>query len=537
MPEYSAGTLVAGSALASLGAKAASAKVGTTRAASASTDTLLIAYPGDIPTLNPGFAQQPTSQEPIRAIYSSLVDFGTKKGPKGLPVSNANVLKPLLAESYTVSKDGKTYTFHLRKGLLSQAGNELTTADVVWSFNNMFHGGGAGAFLLGTGAVTAPVTKALTVLDKYTFQVHAAQPTPLTLQVLYIWIESIMDSKTIKTHASASDPYPNTWLQTNSAGYGPYYVQNYTHGQAMTLVAKSNYPVGEPKLTTVVLQIINSASDRAAAIQQGAVDIAENLTYKDADGLKNAPGVTLISQPFSNYAYIGFNLTQKPLDDPRVRQALNYAMPVDEIIKTVYLGQADAATGYVPRSFPGASTYYPYHYNPAKAKALLKAAGVTNLSFPLPFGSDVPNLSEIAVIVQSAWKEIGVNITLKPLTASAYAGLLPPNKVTTPLWLETTFSVVPDSYYTLGLFFGSKGFHNFGKFVSPALDQALAAGAYEHDQAKRLSIIEKAQKPFVDAAPWAVACLPYFQIALRDNVKGFALYADGLTRYEQLSKV
>lgn len=508
----------------------------STRAAGAGSakDSLLVAYATDPAELDPALAFNPQSQEIIQNCYKSLIDFGTQTGPGSVPRENVGLIKPVLAENYTVSPDGKTYTFHLRHGVRSQAGHELTTDDVSWSFDWMFNSGGAGTFLLSTGAVYPPVAKAIKILDKYTFQLLATEPTPVTLEVMQIWIESIVDSKSIIPHTSKADPYAAHWLKNHCAGYGAYYLKSYTPGQEIVLAA--NTPSWNPPIKTVTLKIVPSPSDRAALMQSGAVDIAQNLLPSDAAHLTGANGVNMVSTPFSNVQYVGFNCKLKPTDDPRVRQALTYATPVEEIKKVVYYGAATVPTSYEPTVYPGAGTYWPYTYNPAKAKLLLKAAGYgSGFSLELPWDTGIPTHQSTALILQNAWKDVGVHLSLKPLSSSAYAALLPPNNLTVNLYLEADFSVVPDPYYTLGLFFGTKGFHNFGHFSDPVLDAALAKGQFIKDQQERLQIIVDAQRSLVDNAPWVMCAYPDWQIALSNQVHGYSLHWDGLTRYDQLT--
>jgi peptide/nickel transport system substrate-binding protein len=498
------------------------------------TDSMTVAYATDPAELDPALAFNPQSQEIIQNCYKSLIDFGTQAGPAGVPREDVALVRPVLAQSYTVSPDGKTYTFHLRRGVRSQAGHELTTADVTWSFDWMFNSGGAGAFLLSTGGVYPPVPAAVKILDKYTFELTARDPTPVTLEVMQIWIESILDSQTIIPHTSKADPFASHWLKDNCAGYGAYYLKSYIPGQEIVLAA--NTPSWNPPIKTVTLKIVPSPSDRAALMQSGAVDMAQNLLPSDASHLKGASGVNMVSLPFSNVQYVGFNCTAAPTNNVKVRQALTYATPVEEIIKVVYYGAATAPTSYEPSVYPGASTYWPYSYNPAKAKQLLSEAGYPHgFTLDLPFDTGIPTHQPTALILQSAWKEVGVTINLNPLSSSAYAALLPPNKLSTNLYLEADFSVVPDPYYTLGLFFGTKGFHNFGHFSDPGLDAALASGQFVKDQTERLQIITAAQKSLVDGAPWVMCAYPDWQIALSDRVKGYSLHWDGLTRYDQLT--
>jgi peptide/nickel transport system substrate-binding protein len=517
-----------------LAACSSSSATSTSTTSSGPKDTMTVAYATDPAELDPALAFNPQSQEIIQNCYKSLIDFGTQPGPGGVPREDVNTITPVLAQSYTVSPDGKTYTFQLRQGVHSQDGHELTTADVQWSFDWMFNSGGAGTFLLSTGAVYPPVSHAMKILDKYSFELTATEPTPVTLEVMQIWIESIVDSQSIIPHTSSADPYAAHWLKNHCAGYGAYYLKSYVPGQQIVLAA--NTPSWNPPIKTVTLQIIPSPSDRAALMESGAVDIAQNLLPSDANRLTGASGVNMVSLPFSNVQYVGFNCRLKPTDNVMVRQALTYATPVEEIKKVVYYGAATIPTSYEPSVYPGASTYWPYSYNPAKAMQLLKAAGYPNgFTLELPWDTGIPTHQQTALILQSAWKEVGVTLNLQPLSSSAYAALLPPNTLTTNLFLEADFSVVPDPYYTLGLFFSTKGFHNFGHFSDPTLDAALAQGQFIKDQQQRLAIITQAQTSLVDGAPWVMCAYPDWQIALSSRVQGYSLHWDGLTRYDQLT--
>lgn len=513
---------------------------GSTQASAGGTgakDTLTIAYQGDPGTLQPQFVQTPQEQEVVINTYDTVVDYPSgEKTYKGQSYRMADYSKPEpgLVQKIARSADGKTYTITIRPNLVFPSGRKLTMADVSASFDAMFNAAGVGAFLLSQGGVTH--RSQISTLDARRFRIAASHATPITLAVFGIWALTFYDATALKHHATKSDPYANNWLAQNVDGYGSYTIQRHEPGVEMVLQANPKYFRGVPKIKTVTLKIIPSPQERASLLQEGSVDMATYLDPQDASRLKSESNLNILSIPFINTAYVGFNLKMKPFDNPMVRQALSYATPYDQIINGVYYKDARPVKSVVTEGFPG--TYngsWPYTYDVDKAKSLLAKAGVKSLSFNLTYDESFTTHQSIGTILASAWGQVGVKVNLTQVSEAQFSALFDPNKRDTPIWIDETFSVIPDPYYQLGLYFSDAGFHNWGHYHNAALESAIAQGQFLTNSKQRLSLIERAQGPMIADPPWIFLAQLNQIVPTTKAVTGYTLYYDGLTRYRLLS--
>jgi peptide/nickel transport system substrate-binding protein len=534
-----AGAAAMGGVLAACGgsSSAANSSGASSGGSSGSKDTLTIAYQGDPGTLQPQFVQTPQEQEIVINTYDTVVDYPSgAKTYKGQSYLQADYSRPEpgLVQKIDRSADGKTYTITIRDGLVFPSGRAMTMLDVMTSFDAMFKAAGVGAFLLSQGGVTK--RSQITTLDSKRFKIEASVATPITLAVFGIWALTFYDAQALKKHATSSDPYANNWLTNNVDGYGAYTIQQHEPGVQMVLQANPKYFRGQPKIKTVTLKIIPSPQERASLLEEGTVDMATYLAPRDAAQLKSNPSLNVLSVPFINRPYVGFNVKQKPFDNKLIRQALSYATPYDQIISSVYYGEARRATSVVALGFPGQfNGTWPYNYDLQKAKSLLSQASASNLSFDVTYNESFTTHEAIATILASSWSQIGVTANLTKVSAAQFASLFDPTKRNTPVWIEETFSVIPDPYYELGLFFSDAGFHNWGHYHNAALESAIAHGQFLSNTKERLSLIEQAQSSMVADPPWIFLAQLNQLVPTRKSVTGYTLYYDGLTRYRLLS--
>ena len=230
--------------------------------------------------------------------------------------------------------------------------------------------------------------------------------------------EAPLDSKVLEANKTSSDPWSKEYAAAHDQGSGPYYVASWTRGVEMDLCANPDYKNGHPYFQRVVLKVVPSDANRVLLLQQGAVDIAENLSLDDLAGLQNASGVQVISEPTRDQMDLGFNNKMAPFDNPLVRQALAYASPYEQIVQSIYNGQAQISKGPIPvggQYFDDSS--YPYTFDIAKAKQLLSQAGLASgFDFTVSVQSGDTQVANFAVLLQSTYKQIGVNMQIQQQT-------------------------------------------------------------------------------------------------------------------------
>lgn len=323
-----------------------------------------------------------------------------------------------LAEGYDVSDDGLTYTFHLHKGVVSQAGNPLTADDVLWSFERKFNTPNITPYLL-IPSITEP-EKQITKVDDHTVQIklkEAGHGFPM-LAVISKLAGHIYDSKLLKEHATKDDPYALEYSNTESMGnfgFGPYKITSYEDGNQIVFESNPDYVKGEPELKKIVMRVVPEAGNRAALLKGGDVDVAVQLLPADIADMGSDDNILTFDTATNNFTWLLMNATSDVFTEQPVREAVFKAIPYDQIIETVYHGAGKPAKGWMDPNAPGynGEGIPDQVYDPEGAKALLEEAGVSlPVSFSIMCSSAVPDLQEVAVQMQSFGKDAGFDISI-----------------------------------------------------------------------------------------------------------------------------
>jgi peptide/nickel transport system substrate-binding protein len=327
----------------------------------------------------------------------------------------------VLAESYDVSEDGLTYTFHLRQGVMSPAGNELTADDVLWSYERKWNSTSI-APLISLPAITDPATQ-LKKVDQYTVTwtvAEAGHAFPLLAVISKISGE-IYDSTLLKSKATADDPYAVDWSNTNtegSYGFGPYVLDSYEDGVQIVYKASATYALGEPAIKTITQKVVADAGNRASLLKNGDVDVAVQLLPADVDAMSSVGDLTTYDVATNNFTWIFLQTDTPPFDDKLVRQALFKAVPYQQIMDVVYHGKAKPVVGLLDPAAPEhvSTGLLEQEYDPEGAKALLAQAGVTGpVSYTISCSSAVPDMQEVAVQIQSFGQDAGFDVKIEVL--------------------------------------------------------------------------------------------------------------------------
>ena len=374
-----------------------------------------------------GFTNGTDNQEVTNSIHAQLIrkPYIAEEGAN-VQVQDLYHFEPFLAQSYDVSPDGKVFTFHLRQGLKSQQGNELTSDDVVWSFKRKFSskGGGMPGYY---APMLTDIDKQVVAVDKYTVTFTIDQPGYgfTLLGNLAENIGSIYDSTYLRQHATADDPYAIQWgvssMMNGNSGFGPYMLQSVTPNQEIVMTANPNYVFGPLPITTMIRRVVPDAATRANMLVRGDADVALDLRPSDQADLASDEDVFTPTASSNLYHSITLNTKQAPFDNRTVRQALAYAVPYDQIVKDVYHGRAYAYQHLLDDKQPyyDESTLPKYTYDPAKAKALLAQAGITTpVSFTLTVSNASPSVQDSAVVLASAAKDAGFDVKINQVPAA-----------------------------------------------------------------------------------------------------------------------
>lgn len=507
--------------------------------------TLVIASPSTPQGLDNEYDVSLGTVDVLGALYDNLVEYEKIPDPDVPGVMREDTavhpdrvgglaLSGKLAESWSISPDGKKVTFVLRKGVKSNWGNTLSAEDVKWSWDRKFALAAQGSFytsVIGLGSADAVKVEAP---DTVSFTLQG--PTPLALKIHTILGNPIYDSTKLKEVGGAADPWGTAFLKNDSAGFGPYRVKQIVRGQQAVFEARSDYWGKAPYMKTVVVREIPNSASRLSLLQGGAVDIAQFLQPREYMSIKNAPNVTFDAIDASYMLWMVLNAKIPPFDNPKVRQAINYAIPRDEILNTVFYGLASKQTAPIPKIYPMAETgFFQYDYNLEKAKQLLAEAGFPNgFDTTVSFDAGNPVQEPIATIIQSSLRKIGVKVQLEKLPAGVFYENV--TKRQKPIIFYQDAPWAPDPGYATYLFFSEKSFPNYSNYANPKVTQLIESGMQTMDDAKRGEIYREVQKTIMDEAPWGFVAYPKYVLARKKNITGFTYYTSNNLRFQEFSR-
>ncbi len=451
-------------------------------------------------------AQAPTSFDPdgpasnlianldaIENTYAGLVAIGTKPNPLkhggGGQFIDPTKFVPALATSW--KRSGDTWTFHLRKGVKAANGDPFTAADVVYAYKRSLALKATGAFLW-TVFIKA---KSVTAKGAHTVQITTNGPAPMLMDTLALAGQVYpIDAKAATAHQTAKDPNASTWLTSHSAGFGPFTLTSFSAGQSAVFTANRHFYGTEPTKSVKMISVPDAAT-RYSSLQSGAVDVALNLTPQQVTKAQHSSKLHVYSFQGNSNASVYLNLDVPELQSPLVRQALWYATPSQQIIKSVYAGHGFLFKSLVPPDVPGyTDKYYTYEYNLAKAKALLSQAGEgSGFSTTLYYATNDAPLGSIAQILQASWSQIGVNLTLQ---AEPQATLVTQSfgQKNLPAYLLDTASQIFPIGTEFGALYSSAGFSNTTHYVNAAFDKAFNASNLTWSGKKIVSLTDTMQK-------------------------------------------
>jgi len=441
--------------------------------------------------------------------------------------------EPGIMDSCESSADGKTMTYHIHPGVISAAGNEFTADDVIWRIDRERK----------RPIIYALISKLFNLdkakfekVDKYTVKITNDTPAPLTCPGLTNFYYPWPDAKAIEAQSNKDDPMGDNWIATHGGGFGAYSVTEWTPGKRAVMEANPKFFRGAPKIKKIIWQVVPESSGRLALLEQGKVDIAEELSPDEVLALKDSNVARGVAIRGNRQMWLILNNKTKPFDDPRVRQAINYSIPRDEIVKNVYHGMAKAWSGVISDVTPGYANAKPYDFDPNKAKQLLADAGYADgFETDLVFSAGVPEMENLAVILQSSLAKLNVKLNLKKLPVAAHADTVMSHKSTMALWIDSP--IQPDANYVIGLMYssGPLALVNYSNYSDPQVDKMLEEGAIITDPQKRIDFHKGLQQHLQEGAAFGWSVEPYYRIGLSKKLEGFHWYTTQYYEVYQMS--
>jgi len=459
-------------------------------------------------------------------IYDRLVRFGVKTLSDGSMAYDSTKIEPEVAESWTVSADGKSLTFKISPKAKFWDGTQVTAQDVKWSFDRAVSLGGFPAVQMKAGSMKKP--DQFVVVDDMTFRIDLPKPSKLTLPDLAVPIPFIINSKVAKANATKKDPWATEYLHKTAAGSGAFKIARWDPGQQFVYERNENWALGpKPGVKRVIVREIPSAATRRALTERGDADLYMNVSAKDAKEFMEAGKVSVSGAPIDNCLNVlALNLKHKPFDNVKVRQAIAYALPYEDIISVAAYGRAKPMFGGKEKT-PSSIDWpqpFPYDTNLKKAKALLSEAGFANgFETTISYNLGLADWQEpTALLIQESLGKIGIKVVLDKIagaswrTAALVEKRLPMHLENFGGWLN-----YPDYYffwaYKYGHLFNSSNYKNdeIEKLVDETLNMETTEAKYVENVKRMITIA-------FDEVPRIPLYQPYLDSAMQKNVTGYA---------------
>ena len=529
------------SGLAAAGALAPAPAIWSAAKADARAETLLIVSEGGPNNLDiHGVGTNVPGYEVSWNCYDRLISHEMKSGPGGVPYYDRDKFKGELADDMNLGD--MSVTFKLKKNAKFHDGTQVAAKDVKWSLDRAVSVGGFPTFQMSAGSLTKP--EQFVVVDDSTVRVDFARKDRLTIPDLAVIVPCVVNSELVKKNASEKDPWGLEYTKQQTAGSGAYKVTKWTAGTEVMMERNDAWVGGPlPKIKRVIWRMVPQAGNRRALLERGDADISYELPFKDFQEMKASGKLDVVSLPFSNgIQYVGMNVTKPPFDNPKVRQAVAYAMPYQKIMDAVLFGLANpmfgaAADKPTEVAWPQPTKYFT---DMAKAKALLTEAGYadgfeTTISFDLNFaGVNEP----LCVLVQESLAQLGIKTTINKVPGANWRTEL--TKKEMPLFTNV-FSGWLDypEYFFYWCYHGNNSVFNTMSYKSPDMDR-LIDGARGAAAAGDKATYDTDVRGFVDLAFAEVPRIPLYQpfvnVAMQKNISGYQYWFHRRLDYRALVK-
>lgn len=532
------GLLRAGAVAAALGAATIAAwqpAVAQTRA-----ETLVVVSEEGPSTLDiHGATANVATHEVSWNVYDRLVTHARRPVGDGSFAYDYASFEPELAESWEAAPDNSWVTFKLRADATFHDGSPVTAQDVKWSLERAVAVGGFPAIQMGASEMKS--ADQFVVIDDHTIRIDFPKPNKLALANLAVPVAQIINSKLARSHATESDPWALAWVANNDAGGGAYRVDHWKPGSEIAFARFDGWKSGAlPEMKKVIVKQIASPGTRRALLEKGDVDLSFNLPPKDFKELAEAGKLKVIGTPVdAELLYVDMNVTMKPFDDPRVRKAVAYAMPYQDILGSALYGRGVGMFGgpatVTTTDWPQPS---PYVRDLEKAKALLAEAGYPD-GFTTTLSYDVTTATTrepIALLIQDSLKKIGVTVNIQKVPGADWYTRLGAKDMPFLIMSFKAWLNYPDYYFYWTYDGVNNSVFNAMNYVNPAMDALIAKARFETDPKAYQDQVKGFIQIAMDDVPRIPLVQDYRDVAMQKTVEGYTYWFHLTLDYRTLSR-
>jgi peptide/nickel transport system substrate-binding protein/oligopeptide transport system substrate-binding protein len=444
-------------------------------------------------TLDPALIVDVTGGSIAAKLFNGLVRLGEDLS-----------IQPDIAEDWSISKDGMTYTFKIKKGIYFSNKREVKAHDVRYSFKRILHPQsrspntwvlvkilGADAFMEGK----TDDIKGIRVIDDYTLEIHLIKPFSPFLYLLTMTAAYVVPVEEVEKRGPDFSAHP--------AGTGPFVLKEWLPNRELRLEKRGDYFNGPIHVKGIIYRIIPEDLTTVTEFELGNLDII-NIPSSEYGRFRKDPEKKnfISSLKGINIYYIGLNCSKPPFNNPDVRKAINYAIDREKILDTVYEGRGRLAKGPVPDNIRTWENKPGYEYNPQKAREIIEREGLekTAITFYVTADQDVVDIAEV---IQSYMHAVGMKVTIKQLEWSAYKEAL--NRAEPNMFYLSWWADYPDPENFLFPLFHSSNFGAGGNrtwYRNLEVDSVIEKAQQTLDRKERNLLYQKAEELIITDAPW-----------------------------------
>ena len=442
-------------------------------------------------TTDPYDANDTLSQAMAKSFYEGL--YGFDKDMK---------LIPELAESYEVSKDGLVYTIKLKKGIKFHDGTDFKAEAVKVSLERVLN---PDNHLKRYGLYNNNIAK-VEAVDDYTARITLKTPfSP--------FINQLAHPSTVMISPTALKKWGNKDIAFHPVGTGPFEFVEWKQTDYLKVKKFDGYwKKGYPKVDTITWKPVVDNNSRAALMQTGEAHFTYPVPYEQAEVLKTKPDLEVVAAPSIVLRYLAMNVLQKPLDNPKVREAINYAINKDALAKVAFAGYATPAEGVAPQGVEFAVKIGPWPYDVAKAKELMKEAGYPNgFETELWSAYNHSTAQKVSQFLQQQLQQIGIKTKITLLEAGQRVEKVEswqdPKTAPVRLYYVGWSTSTGEADWALRPLLYSESWpprlFNTAYYKNPQFDAAIKNAQLTTDSAKKAALYKDAQQTAWNDAPWA----------------------------------
>lgn len=372
-------------------------------------DSLVVGWQfDDIISLDPAEVFEFSGAEVLGNSYDRLIGYD--------PNDVSNIFGNV-AESWTVSADGKTFTFKIRQGITFASGNTLTAEDAAFSLQRAVILNKSPAFILTQfGFTEGNVKDKIKAIDADTLMMEVDKPYAPTfvLYCLSATVASVVDKQEVMKHEVDGD-MGFAWLRTHYAGSGAFKIEQWKPSEIVVLSGNQNYWNGAPAMKNIFIRHIGESSVQQLLLEKGDIDIARNLETEQLKSIVKNEDITLLKKGKGTLYYLSMNQKHPILAKPKVQEALKYLIDYKGLEETVWDGRGQIQQAFLPKGFLGALEDQPFSLDIEKAKKLLAEAGYAD-GFEVEL--IVRNASiriDTAKSIQTTFAKAGIKVNLLPV--------------------------------------------------------------------------------------------------------------------------